>query len=163
MRMDSSDSARGGALPGGERPGGLSPGTLQRLDHVGILVRSADAAIPNLTALLGLSLLHQESLPHLSVHLSYLGIEASISSSPLLQLVQPVGPGPIMEFLDQHGEGLHHICYVVQDVAASVVAVGGTAKSVFTGGRGRRCVFLGQQPHGLLVELTDREARQSDS
>ena len=37
-----------------------------------------------------------------------------------LELIQPVtGPGIHREFLDQHGPGLHHLCFAVDDVGAA--------------------------------------------
>jgi len=134
---------------------GLLPGTVRGLDHVGIVVRNATAAAATFTTLLGLGLVHDETLPHLNVRLSYLQTGGQAGAGTFLQLVEPTGPGPVMEFLDSHGEGLHHVCFAVDDAEAAVVAAGGTAAGVFPGGRGRRCVFLAQQPHGVLVELTE--------
>lgn len=134
---------------------GLLPGTVRGLDHVGIVVRDTTAAVATFTTLLGLRLVHDETLPHLNVHLSYL----QAGAETFLQLVEPTGPGPVMEFLDSHGEGLHHVCFAVDDAEAAVVATGGTPAAVFPGGRGRRCVFLARQPHGVLVELTETTAQ----
>jgi methylmalonyl-CoA/ethylmalonyl-CoA epimerase len=137
---------------------GLPPGTVRGLDHVGIVVRNMAAAVATFTTLLGLQLVHDETLPHLHVHLSYLQTGGQAGAGTFVQLVEPTGPGPVMEFLDSHGEGLHHVCFAVEDVEAAVVVTGGTPAAVFPGGRGRRCAFLTQQPDGVLVELTETTA-----
>lgn len=124
------------------------------MDHVGLVVRSADSAIAAIGGTLGLRLIHDELLPDLSVRLAYLG-PATANQGSVLQLVQPTGPGPIRDYLDSRGEGLHHVCFAVSDVAACMADLRQPQQSVFPGGRGRRCAFLSQEPHGLRIELIE--------
>jgi methylmalonyl-CoA/ethylmalonyl-CoA epimerase len=136
-------------------PPGLAPDTVQRIDHVGIVVRNADAAIAAIGGVLGLRLIHDEFPPDLGVRLAYLGPRATAGAASILQLVQPTGPGPIKDFLDSRGEGLHHVCFAVDDVASCIAELQHPPQSVFLGGQGRRCAFLEQQPHGLRIELIE--------
>jgi len=72
------------------------------IDHVAIAVRDIDAALPYYTQTLSFSLLHDEDLASACVRLAYLG-----GGATMLQLVQPIAPCPIADFLARHGEGLH--------------------------------------------------------
>lgn len=137
---------------------GIASGTLRRIDHVAMAVRDAEVATTTLCSMLGLVLTGDEMLPELNARLCYLSTNREIDDGSVLQLVQPTGPSPVWDFLDQHGEGLHHVCFVVQDAASTLaVADGDSGRSVLIGGRGRRCAFLNMRPHGLLVELIEAQ------
>jgi methylmalonyl-CoA/ethylmalonyl-CoA epimerase len=136
----------------------LPPGTLRRIDHVAIVVRDAESATARLSATLGLTIVGAEILPDIGARLCYLSTTQELGPNAVLQVVQPTGTGPVMDFLEHQGEGLHHVCFVVDDAAATLaVAEGGEGNSVFLGGRGLRCGFLSARPHGLLVELIEAD------
>ena len=82
-----------------------------RLHHVGIVVRSIDAALPYFRDELRLPLLSDERVPAVGVRLALLD-----GGGAMVQLVEPIGPGPIQEHLDGQGEGLHHLCLAVPDI-----------------------------------------------
>lgn len=133
-----------------------SNAALRRIDHVAVVVRDADAALEHFTGLLGLRVAHDERLPHVGVRLLYLSANGKIDSAAVVQLVQPIGPSPILDDLDRQGEGLHHVCFAVdnvENILASLPPEDGGA--VFLGGRSRRCAFLGRRPGGMRVELTE--------
>ncbi len=123
------------------------------INHLGIVVRDLDAALPFYVDDLGMSVRDREDLPAVGVRLLYLE-----AGSETLQLLQPIGPGPARDHLDQHGEGPDHICYTVEDIPRALVHLApGTDVPIFMGGRGRRACFLPERRHGLRVELTERE------
>ncbi|MGH9187413.1 MAG: VOC family protein, partial [Acidimicrobiales bacterium] len=83
-------------------------------------------------------------------------------SSPLgmtsIQLVQPIGAGPVRQWMDEHGEGLHHVCFAVDDLVAFTEAMRGEQDAhVFRGGRDRRACFLRGRLNGAIVELTETD------
>lgn len=125
---------------------------LTGLDHVAIAVRDADRAIPHYRHTLGLPLVGDEIADEPGVRLVYFD-----AGNAFLQLVQPVRACvPVARFLDQHGEGLHHVCFATADLAATVAALEGPGRSpLFRGGRDRLACFLGEQPNGTLIELTE--------
>lgn len=125
--------------------------TARRIDHVGLVVRDADAAAATWSTRFGLAVSQDWYSPDRTFRLVYL--EAGDTT---VQLVQPLGPGPAKEFLDARGEGLHHICFVVDDVA-SAAAASEPEIDVATaiGGRGTRVCFLKHLIAGVLVELTE--------
>lgn len=123
------------------------------INHLGIVVRDLDAALHFYVDLLGMAVRDREELPAVGVRLLYL--EAGAET---LQLLQPIGPGPAQEHLEQHGEGPDHICYTVDDIPQTLAHIApGVDVPIFMGGRGRRACFLPGRQHGLRVELTERE------
>lgn len=127
----------------------------QAVDHVAIAVADADAAARTFASLLGYAVTGDEVVRAAGVRLVYLS-GATDADVTQLQLVQPLGPGPVAEFLASHGEGLHHVCFRTADIAHSLRSAGESGTDgVFTGGRGRPCAFLTVTPHGVRVELTE--------
>jgi methylmalonyl-CoA/ethylmalonyl-CoA epimerase len=123
------------------------------INHLGIVVRDLDEALPFYVDGLGMTVRDREDLPDVGVRLLYLQAGAET-----LQLLQPIGPGSAQDFLDQHGEGPDHICYTVDDIPRVLAHLApDTDVPIFMGGRGRRACFLPGRQHGLRVELTERE------
>jgi methylmalonyl-CoA/ethylmalonyl-CoA epimerase len=127
------------------------------VDHVGVAVADADVTAAWYVKELGLSVSHDETVGEIGVRLVYL---SPPGRGTAVQLVQPMGPGPVREFLETHGEGMHHLCFAVGDLPHTLRAVTGAGEAApFTGARGQRCAFLPPAPGGVLIELT--EPRQS--
>ena len=126
------------------------------LNHLGIVVRDLEAALPYYVETLGLAAHDREDLPAAGVRLLYVE-----TGSGTIQLLQPIGPGPARDYLDQHGEGPDHISYTVADIPAALAALApGAGVPIFMGGRGRRACFLPGRHHGLRIELTEAEPFQ---
>jgi methylmalonyl-CoA/ethylmalonyl-CoA epimerase len=125
------------------------------IDHVALVVHDADAARVHFMDRFGLTQIHDEVLANIGVRLVYLGVAESPGT--LIQLVQPVAASPIRDFLDARGEGLHHVCFQVDDVPEALRRLDGeSATEVFVGGRMRRTCFLTAQASGVLIELTEQ-------
>lgn len=126
------------------------------IDHIAVAVRDIDASLPYYVEALGLTPIHDEMLPSAGVRLVYL-----TGGAAMLQLVQPIAPCPVSEYLAAHGEGLHHLCFAVDDIAAALRDLPGQADvPVVMGGRGRRACFLVTPANGLRIELTEKEPYQ---
>ena len=127
---------------------------MKSIDHVAIAVTDADAAIPYYTDVLGLTLIGDEIAEDPGVRLVYLA-----AGDDKVQLVQPVRPGPVADWIGHHGEGLHHICFEVDDIPGSMQALDlRPERPVFRGGRGRRACFVADTPTGINIELTESKA-----
>lgn len=124
----------------------------RRIDHVGVLVRDIDASLTYYTGVLGLTVAADATLDDGSARLVYL--EASDTT---LQLVQPLRPGPVADFLDLHGEGLHHVCFAVENIVDALRLLPGDEPEdgIYVGGRGCRVSFVASRPNGLILELTE--------
>src|SRR5215213_2512342 len=83
-----------------------------RLDHIGIAVRSIDAA--TVYQALGLPIDHVEAVESQKVKTAFLSVGDSN-----LELLEPTSPdSPIARFIEKRGEGIHHICLRVEDIEA---------------------------------------------
>lgn len=126
---------------------------LRRLDHVAVLVRSTDDALEFYTGRLGLRVHSSEVIEQPHARLTYLD-----AGNVFLQLLEPLdADSPLTTWLDEHGEGLHHLCFGVDDVAAAVGALSDAGAPVVLGnGRGRVSSFLtAAGSHGVRIECTE--------
>jgi methylmalonyl-CoA/ethylmalonyl-CoA epimerase len=126
---------------------------LRRLDHVAVLVRSTEDALRFYRDRLGLAVHSSEEISAPHVRLTYLD-----TGNAYLQLVEPLdGDGPLAAWLDEHGEGLHHICFGVDDVAGVVDRLNDPGSGVVLGsGRGRVSAFVtANGSHGVRIECTE--------
>lgn len=127
---------------------------LRRLDHVAIAVKDTEAALAYFSGRLGLRVVWAEERSEPRVRLTYVD-----AGNALIQLVEPLeGGNPVAQFLDVHGEGLHHICFGVDDVAQAVAALAADSAepAAVGGGRGRLSAFVpGEAPHGVRIECTE--------
>jgi methylmalonyl-CoA epimerase len=79
-----------------------------------------------------------------------------------VELLEPVGnTGPIAKFLEKRGEGIHHVCYEVDDINEeinSLKAKGIEALGEPTPGAEGLSAFLHPKvTHGVLVELVQKD------
>jgi methylmalonyl-CoA epimerase len=128
-------------------------GPFRRLDHVAIAVWDADAVIPYYRDVLGLALVGDERLPGAGTRLVYFQ-----AGEALVQLVEPVEEhAEVREWLAEYGEGLHHLCLVVDDLAsAASVSADPERVTVGPGGRRRNACFLnGVVPAAVKIEVTE--------
>lgn len=123
-----------------------------RVDHVAYAVRDIDAALPWWTKVLGLPLVHDEVAEEPGSRLAYL-----LAGGLYVQLVQPVRPNAVQDFLDAHGEGLHHIAFRVTSLPRTLARLDDPAP-VFAGGRGCDACFLTTAPEGTHIELVQAPA-----
>jgi methylmalonyl-CoA/ethylmalonyl-CoA epimerase len=126
-----------------------APPAVSGVDHIGLVVGDADAAADFYVRTLHLPRLSDEVLEGRGARLVWIDAQ-----NVLIQLVEPLGPGPIADFLAAQGEGLHHVCFAtpsIPDLLSRLRAE--TEDGIFGGGRGRRACFLRDRPSGLLVEI----------
>jgi methylmalonyl-CoA/ethylmalonyl-CoA epimerase len=126
---------------------------VRRLDHVAILVRSTAEALRFYEGHLGLRVHSSEEISSPRARLTYLD-----TGNAYLQLLEPLdAASPLAAWLDEHGEGLHHICFGVDDVAEAVAATSDPGSPVVLGeGRGRVSSFLNvAASSGVRIECTE--------
>jgi len=125
---------------------------IRRLDHVAVLVRSTDDALRFYRDRLGLPVHSSEELDAPRVRLTYLD-----AGNAYVQLVEPLDPtSPLGAWLNEHGEGLHHICFGVDDVSAAVAELSDPGSEVVLGsGRGRLSSFLTGNGNTVRIECTE--------
>ena len=126
-----------------------------KLDHLGLACRSAEAAEKLYAGALGLPVVHRETLEAMK-----LKVVKVRSGESVLELLEPLpGEEVVSKFLASRGEGIHHVCFAVEDVAAAtaeLVAKG--YRPVWPaprpGAEGKLVNFLRpQETFGVLIEL----------
>jgi methylmalonyl-CoA/ethylmalonyl-CoA epimerase len=133
------------------RPDTSTPFAVRRIDHVGIVVRDVDVAARYWVDRLGLRRAETADVLGGSIRMTYL--EAGDTT---LQLVEPRMPGPLRDHLDRHGEGLHHLCFLVGDIPDALERIGEQPLTEpYLGGRGAGVCFIRTMPCDVLVELTE--------
>jgi methylmalonyl-CoA/ethylmalonyl-CoA epimerase len=128
---------------------------LRGLDHFAVVVPSTDDALKLWRDRLGFPVVCSEIVNGASVRLTHLDL-----GNTHLQLVEPLTPDhPLKPWLAQHGPGLHHMCFKVDDVGASrdalrAVGLAGDA-APHQGTQGKRALFLAKQAtNDVQVEIT---------
>jgi len=94
---------------------------LTRIDHVGIACRDLDASISFYETAFGLTVAGQETNEAQGVREAMLYVADAPGGASYVQLLEPLSSDtPVGKFLEARGEGVHHIGYGVDDVAAAL-------------------------------------------
>jgi len=130
---------------------------IKKVDHIGILVKDLDKAMKVYSEGLGLSVKRIEQSEEFQVKIAFLPV-----GEVLVELIEPIGPGAIQDYLNKHGEGLHHICYRVANIDKALEEVGAKLKmrdqEPRPGGAGSRVAFLDPQSiFNVETELVERK------
>lgn len=92
---------------------------LDKIDHIGIAVHSIEKSLPLYTEQLKMPLVHQEDVPKQNVRVAFVEIGES-----KIELLEPMNEqSTIAKYLEKKGEGMHHICYAVEDVNTTLKAL----------------------------------------
>lgn len=129
---------------------------LKKLDHIGIVVENIQEARLPFEAL-GLQVSNSQDVP---------GKPVTVACVPLgdseIELLQPnTGDSNIARFLTDHGEGLHHICFEVDNLEASMQVMGQAGikfidKAPRQGVSGRIIFLDASTCNGILIELVEK-------
>ncbi len=128
---------------------------LTEIDHVAIAVSDLDAAIAYYRATFGADVAHREVVESDGVEEALLRVADSY-----IQLLTPTrDDSPVAKYLQNRGEGLHHVGYRVDDCAAALDAVKAQGGRVIDevprpGSRGTTVAFVHPKgAFGTLIEL----------
>lgn len=127
------------------------------LDHIGIAVKSLDAA--KVYEALGLTIDHVETVETQRVKTAFLS-----AGDSNLELLEPTSPdSPVAKFIEKRGEGIHHICFRVDDIEAHLERLKSEGYRLINeapvpGAHGCRVAFLHPAAgNGVLIELSEKE------
>jgi len=127
-----------------------------RIDHLGIAVKSL-AAARGIYEKLGLSVSPEEVVEQEKVRL----VMVPVGDSRLELLEATSEDSTIAKFIAKRGEGLHHVCMRVPDLAAAVEklkrdGVRLVSEEIKVGAGGHRYVFVHpSSAAGVLLELVE--------
>jgi methylmalonyl-CoA/ethylmalonyl-CoA epimerase len=130
-------------------------GQLTEIDHIAIAVHDLDAAIAYYRDTFGCDVAHREVVDSDGVEEALLKVADSY-----VQLLTPVrDDSPVAKYLEQRGQGLHHVGYRVDDCAAVLERVKAEGHRVIDeaprpGSRGTTVAFVHPRTaFGTLIEL----------
>jgi methylmalonyl-CoA/ethylmalonyl-CoA epimerase len=96
-----------------------------RIDHVGIACHDLEEKISFYETTFGLVVASVEVNEDQGVKEAMMHVADGPAGSSYVQLLEPLGPDtPVGRFLAKRGEGVHHVGYGVDDVAAALEAIG---------------------------------------
>ena len=131
-----------------------------RLDHIGIAVRSLDAV--KIYEAMGLTIDHVETVPTQGVKTAFLS-----AGDANLELLEPTGPeSPIAKFIEKRGEGIHHLCFRVDDLDDQLTRLKAEGfrlinEAPVPGAHGCRVAFLHPAAgNGVLIELSSPNSEE---
>lgn len=128
---------------------------MNKIEHIGIAVKSLEAANKTYENLLGRPPYKTETVEGEGVATSF--FDCGDSKIELLEATRP--DSAIAQFIDKKGEGIHHIAFVVKDIKAEVKRLQQEGFVVLNeepkrGADNKWVVFLHpKSSHGVLVEL----------
>jgi methylmalonyl-CoA/ethylmalonyl-CoA epimerase len=128
---------------------------ITKLDHIGIAVRDLAEAVKAYEGL-GLRTDHEETVEDQQVRTAFLPV-----GETHLELLETLSPdGPIGKFLEKRGEGIHHLCFEVEDIHAALDACREAGLRLIdeeprAGAHDMWVAFVHpKSTHGVLIELS---------
>src|SRR5829696_6895596 len=126
-----------------------------RIAHIGIAVRALEGLLPLYRDVLGLPEVPLDDADGARIA----GLAAGESLVELLEAERP--DSPIGKFVEKRGPGIHHVCFVVDDLDGSLqrcreAGVRLIDETPRLGAEGKRIAFLHPaSTGGVLIELTE--------
>jgi methylmalonyl-CoA/ethylmalonyl-CoA epimerase len=128
---------------------------IEKVDHIGIAVRSLEESIPLYEKALGLTFLKSEEVESQKVKTAF--FEAGETH---IELLEPTSDdSPIAKFIEKNGEGIHHIAFGTSDILgqlsqASAEGVRLIHEVPMEGAGGKQVAFLHpKSTRGVLTEF----------
>jgi methylmalonyl-CoA/ethylmalonyl-CoA epimerase len=129
-----------------------------KIDHLGIAVRSISDSLDFYRQTLGMEVTATEAVQDQGVRVALLPVGES-----RIELLEPSSDDtPVGRFIARRGEGLHHICYEVEDLASKMEDLKSRGVRVLDGyprrgAEGKLVAFLHPaSANGVLVELVEK-------
>ena len=129
--------------------------SIKSIQHVAVVVSDVDASLRFWRDALGMTVSQVRAVPAEEATVAFLPLAGSE-----LELVQPTSSGTgLARFLEKRGQGLHHVCLEVDDLAAMLAQLKARGVRLINeeprGGKGDRLYAFvhPESTGGVLVEL----------
>ena len=132
---------------------------ISHIEHLGIAVKSIEAALPYYEEVLGLKCYNIEVVEDQKVKTAFLKV-----GDTKLELLEPTSEeSTIAKYIEKRGEGIHHMAFAIEDGVANALAFAESKgirlidKAPRKGAEGLNIAFL--QPkstQGVLTELCEK-------
>ncbi len=130
---------------------------LNKIDHIGIAVADLEKAITKYEILTGKPVADREIVEEQRVSTAFF----PVGESRLELLASLDESSPITAFLQKRGEGIHHICFAVDDLVAARQALAASGFQFIesvgqAGAGGSKVAFIHpKSAGGILIELVE--------
>lgn len=131
-----------------------------RIDHIAIVVPGIDEALGFWETALGLTVEHTEEIPEQETMAAMMLVGESE-----VELVQPTtATSGMAKFLSKRGSGLHHICFEVDDIVATLAELKENGIRLINeepviGAGGKQVAFVHpKSASGVLIELVQSQS-----
>jgi len=128
------------------------------LDHIGIAVKSFEEGSKFYKDILKLDLSDKYELPAQKIRISYIAL-----SGTKIEFLEPTDKeSPIARFLEKRGEGIHHLCFLVEDIEKALEELRSQGIKLIdhkprTNPHGEKIAFIHpKSAGGVLLELKER-------
>jgi methylmalonyl-CoA/ethylmalonyl-CoA epimerase len=135
---------------------------IARIDHIGIAVQNINDALAFFQDALGMKLERVESEEGGRTQVAFMPVGSSD-----VELVEPQdAESGLAKFLAKRGEGVHHICFEVDDIDAALARLKEHGAQLIdetprTNANGTRYAFIHpKSAHGVLIELYQKPDRK---
>lgn len=129
---------------------------IRRLDHIGIAVKDLETVLGLYSKGFGLSPAGVETVPDHQVKTAFLPV-----GETHLELLQSLSPdGPIGRFVARRGEGVHHLCFLVDNIEQALAQCRDAGITLIdekprVGANNRLVAFVHpRDTHGVLIEFS---------
>jgi methylmalonyl-CoA/ethylmalonyl-CoA epimerase len=128
---------------------------MEKLEHIGIAVKSLSRSIPLFEALLNTSCYKEEFVESDAVNTAFFAVD-----NQKIELLESAdSEGIIAKYIEKKGEGIHHIAFAVTDIVAEIKRLSAAGFVVLnetprTGADNKLVCFLHpKNTNGVLIEL----------
>lgn len=134
---------------------------VKHIDHVAIAVPDASEAAGRIGGLFQLAATPIERVADQQTDVIFLRAQPD-DDETAIELICPSGNASLQRFLDKRGPGLHHVCFEVDDITASLAELKAAGVSLIDevprrGARGHWVAFLNPRATGgVLYELCQK-------
>ena len=131
---------------------------IKKVDHIAIAVKNLDEALQVYDNFFGLKPSKVETIPQQGVRAAIF----PIGNGSEIEIMEPIDPqSGVAKFLENKGEGIHHICLEVDDVDKELTALGDKgAQLIDKQGRQGLAGKIGfvhpKATKGVLIELAQK-------
>lgn len=136
---------------------------INRVDHIGIAVKSLEESLPYYTEVLKLKLLGVETVESQKVKVAFLD-----TGNTHIELLEPIGgEGAIAKFLEKRGQGIHHIALGVTSIEERIQEIKEQGIEMIDeeprlGAGGAHVAFIHPKSTGkVLFELCEKKGMDS--
>jgi len=128
---------------------------INKIDHLGIAVKSIDETAKYYETTLGLKCLGREEVPSQKVKTAFFQI-----GETCIELLEPTTPdSPVAKFLETKGEGVHHVAFGTDDILGQLTQAKNSGARLINetpvpGAHGKQVAFLHpKSTFGVLTEF----------